>query len=102
MSPLTLTAALVILCQLVVLALAIWCQLTPRMRTGSIATLALGALTVAALLGLARPHGTALALALWLLIALALLYVLLRAHAADSPGCFLPHRRSGHRERSHP
>lgn len=78
MIPITTTAALVIACQLIVLALALWCQLTPRLRTGSIATAALGLLALAALLGLDRPTDSPLPLLFWAPAAILLIVIVVR------------------------
>lgn len=85
MTPVTI---LIGLCQIIVIALAIWCQLTPNLRTGSIATLALGGLTIGALMGLARPTGEWLHLILWLLAAILLCVIVTRTRRESSlSGC---------------
>lgn len=76
-------ALLVIACQLIVFALAIWCQLTPRLRTGSIATAALGCLAIASLLGLRQPTDTALHLLFWLPAAALLIVIAIRGRVPD-------------------
>lgn len=78
------TALLVILCQIIVFALSVWCQLNPKLRTGSIATLALGCLAIAALLGLHQPADTVLHLAFWL--AAAALLIVIAARGRTPPG----------------